>query len=87
MGVVALAPDCYVYFVLRGPKLTVVIGVQLKYSFCFLRFPPEAEIAKNKTGPGKREDVQAVKRIEKTITHGPEGCIPSATPIWAPKAA
>ena len=30
MGVVALAPDCYVYFVLRGPKFDVVIGVQSK---------------------------------------------------------
>ena len=47
-----MAPDCYVYFVLRGPKFDVVIGVQLKYSFCFFAFPPVGGNAKKtKAGP------------------------------------
>ena len=40
--------------------------------FVFGDFRREAEIAKNKTGPGKREDVQALKRMKKPLHMGPK---------------
>ena len=53
-GLGSLAPKCYVYFVLSpaGAGLILLLVCNQNIRFVFCDFRREAEIAKNKTGPG-----------------------------------